>query len=271
MDKSGPSDRQPADLQLQSGSVVQPLTKAPRGLGGVAPRPASNVEALLEGIAAFETGPVMPAHVTSDVFAFVLDTLSTPILILDRRLHIVFANAAANAVLASPAAKVGPNAVANAGALHRCGNQLTVVAGQARAFADAVNAAGSDRSFTKTMILDGGRALSMVVWLRPVDGALQSSAAVWSRGLVCVSFRVLRSLPAISQALLITHYRLTPRQAEVACHIALGASVSTVAAEMKIEITTLRSHLSEVYRKTGTCQQADLVALMLSLTSPVLE
>ncbi len=263
MDIVSPRSSKPSKSQPENEitPVVRLFNRPASSLSAGVPQQLSVIDGLRQDIEHHEAGPVLPLHVGSDVLLFVLNTLRTPILIVDRHLHILFANQAAGA------------AVAHGGALQRCGDQLKVTAGaeSARRFADAVGAASRGCPMQRAMILDGSDGCSTVIWLQPVDEALQTSATVWSRGLICLSFRALRSQSAISQALLIRHYRLTPKQAEVACRVALGVSIGSVAVDMNIEITTLRSHLSKVFHKTGTRHQSDLVSLMLSLTSPVLE
>jgi hypothetical protein len=81
---------------------------------------ASNITTLLRDIAAHEASPIAPSHVTGDVLAFALDTIGTPLLIVDRSLHIHFANSAAEAGLSSSAV------------LGRSGRQLTAKSPAAR-------------------------------------------------------------------------------------------------------------------------------------------
>lgn len=60
-------------------------------------------------------------------------------------------------------------------------------------------------------------------------------------------------------------YALTPAQAEIAIAIAEGKSLEAIVAERNIIIGTLRRHLHEVFRKTGTGTQGALIRLILSL------
>jgi DNA-binding CsgD family transcriptional regulator len=59
-------------------------------------------------------------------------------------------------------------------------------------------------------------------------------------------------------------YELTPREAEVATMIVEGQGVTRAADTLKVSVETVRSHLKQVMRKTGTSRQAELVRLVLS-------
>lgn len=57
-------------------------------------------------------------------------------------------------------------------------------------------------------------------------------------------------------------YRLTRREADVACLLAGGADVPAIATALDLGIGTVRSHLKHLFHKTGTASQAALVALV---------
>lgn len=57
-------------------------------------------------------------------------------------------------------------------------------------------------------------------------------------------------------------FGLTRREAIIAAKIAAGHSLATIAATLRVGIETVRSHLKEVFAKTGTSRQAELVALI---------
>jgi DNA-binding CsgD family transcriptional regulator len=57
-------------------------------------------------------------------------------------------------------------------------------------------------------------------------------------------------------------YRLTPAEAAVAMATARGAGLQAVADELKISLTTARTHLQHVFEKTETRRQAELVRVM---------
>lgn len=60
-------------------------------------------------------------------------------------------------------------------------------------------------------------------------------------------------------------FAMTPREAQLAAALATGQSMKTIAADGAVAYSTLRSTLEHVFRKTGTHQQSELVALLKGL------
>jgi DNA-binding CsgD family transcriptional regulator len=56
-------------------------------------------------------------------------------------------------------------------------------------------------------------------------------------------------------------YHLTRTECDVLRRIAEGATAGEIAQELEVSITTVRTHLQSLFRKTGTRRQADLVRL----------
>jgi DNA-binding CsgD family transcriptional regulator len=61
-------------------------------------------------------------------------------------------------------------------------------------------------------------------------------------------------------------FGLTQAEARLAAKIAFGATPAECASELEVKISTVRSQLNAVYRKTGASGQTHLVRLILSLT-----
>ena len=59
-------------------------------------------------------------------------------------------------------------------------------------------------------------------------------------------------------------YGLTKAEARLASYLADGASLPSMAQAFDVKLTTIRSQLQQVFAKTGTSRQAELVALLLS-------
>lgn len=68
---------------------------------------------------------------------------------------------------------------------------------------------------------------------------------------------------AIDSALLREAFNLTPRECDVATRLAGGLDLDRTAAELRIGRGTVRSHLMQIYEKTGAHSQAALVALLV--------
>lgn len=71
----------------------------------------------------------------------------------------------------------------------------------------------------------------------------------------------------IDPFILSTTFDLTPAEARVAATIVGGGSPEQCARELNVKISTIRSQLVSIYRKTGATGQADLVRLILSATT----
>ena len=67
--------------------------------------------------------------------------------------------------------------------------------------------------------------------------------------------------PPVDKEALADSFQLTRREADVACLLASGADIPAIAATLDLGIGTIRGHLKQVFRKTGTTSQGALVAL----------
>ena len=72
----------------------------------------------------------------------------------------------------------------------------------------------------------------------------------------------LAMVPDACLSLIAATYRLTPREHELLHHLASGLSTADVAREMGISLHTVRDHIKNLYRKTGTRSRSDLVGLL---------
>jgi DNA-binding CsgD family transcriptional regulator len=69
-------------------------------------------------------------------------------------------------------------------------------------------------------------------------------------------------MPALVQ--LRSQFGLTKAEARLALSLAAGASLPSMAKAFDVKLTTVRSQLQQVFAKTGTSRQAELVAVLLS-------
>ena len=60
------------------------------------------------------------------------------------------------------------------------------------------------------------------------------------------------------------HFGLTPAEARVALHLVTGETLRSAAAKLSISYETARSHLKNIFNKTGTGRQAELVVVILT-------
>jgi len=59
-------------------------------------------------------------------------------------------------------------------------------------------------------------------------------------------------------------YRLTPAEARLTAIILQGITAGEAAKQLGVNIATIRSHLQNIFQKTGTTRQSDLVRLLLT-------
>lgn len=177
----------------------------------------------------------------------------TPVLGLTERGHVLYANAAAEALLQSAQglrvwngelqAKLPAEQQALSQALHRLGLLGGDVTGQA----------GDHLTFSRT----GGPPLVGVLLPAPRSEGQRS-------------FVMLLKDPTSQQvppdALLQQLYRLTPAESRVATLLAQGLSIEQITEQVGTTAHTVRNQLKQVFAKTETSRQGELIRLVMNLT-----
>lgn len=69
--------------------------------------------------------------------------------------------------------------------------------------------------------------------------------------------------PAVSAEIVARTFDLTESESRVAASIARGATLEETAQEMNLTVSTVRTYLKQVFSKTGTSRQAELVKMIL--------
>jgi DNA-binding CsgD family transcriptional regulator len=62
--------------------------------------------------------------------------------------------------------------------------------------------------------------------------------------------------------LLQRHFGLTQAEARLALHLVAGETLRSAEAKLSITYETARTHLKNIFGKTGTCRQAELVIVI---------
>jgi len=174
----------------------------------------------------------------------ILDHLAIPAFIVDRRLHILSSNSRAKEIL-------------NAGQiLFVSGGQVRcrVLEGEADLRRAAEQVAGSETGTSLVPLpeQDGSPAMFARV--------MQASAAGSGAILVLLS---MSGDDAIDGGLLQAAYALSPAEARLAGMLIEGWSPSDVARILGVTMNTVRTQLKNVFRKTGTRRQSELVSALL--------
>ena len=64
-------------------------------------------------------------------------------------------------------------------------------------------------------------------------------------------------------------YKLTPTELRALLAIVDVGGVPEVAAALGVSVTTIKTHLSRLFEKTGVTRQADLVKLVAGFSTPL--
>lgn len=180
-----------------------------------------------------------------------LNGIRMPLLLLDSSMRPLAANAAARARFClSARVPAGKIAAALPGVSVAQFTQLVERA-------CSKEAAGGVIEFS---ISSGSAAAYLLVLPRPVPsaGGSQSAALVMVQGE--------EDIPAHAHELLQHIYRLTPAEARLAQLILDGRSPAQVATSLHLSVTTIRTQLSAILKKTGAQRQSDLVRRLSPLT-----
>jgi DNA-binding CsgD family transcriptional regulator len=62
-----------------------------------------------------------------------------------------------------------------------------------------------------------------------------------------------------------SHFGLTPAEARLALHLVTGETLRSAAAKLSISYETARTHLKNIFNKTGICRQTQLVVVILTV------
>lgn len=192
----------------------------------------------------------MAARDSKDNTASVLDALTFGLFICDPTSAVVFANRAAEELTRTRAITCPEP-----------GRQLCVGSGgesrrlQALVSQAATGGAGGAMQITNP---DGNAVLVAVVTSLPQpDGEFGGRAVV--------ALRPVRDTPAFTEDMLVALYGLSASQAAIALMLYNGVSAEEIAAARGVKISTIRSHISAIYLRTGAGNQPDLVRLLASL------
>jgi len=192
-------------------------------------------------------------------------------------LHVAALDALAFGVVASDAA--GGIVVANKAAETLAGAGAGIVLGgrgkglgavgaaEARALAALVNDAASGGPGGVMRLTGRSGSAELAVLVTPLPRSLGLNGAEGG-GYALVTLRSTSDSPSFSAEILSGLFGLSPAQADIALAIFAGKAPEEIAAERGVAISTLRSHLAEIFARTGAENQRDLVRL-LGMLPPV--
>lgn len=198
------------------------------------------------------------AELARATFAEVIDTITTPVLLVTRGMRVVHANPAAETL------------IAERGLLHLSGGFLSCRSAPASAaLGIAVEQAINDEAAM------GRKGLGIPLWSEAGPmGALHVLPLARDRYVqgaepVAAIFVSRSDTPFVAPTQLAAAlYGLTPAEAKVFEYIATGHTVDETSENLGVQRSTVRTHLLRVFGKTGTGRQVELVQLAASLSVP---
>jgi len=195
------------------------------------------------------------------LYASVLNETTAAIILVDERLGIIFQNAAAQ------------NLLRRGDPVRREGSSLTVRSPAARlALLQAVRQAAVDEAAIGQrglgVPLRSEAGTPFVLHVLPVAATrLRSGVASGAAAAIFVAQGDAgATTPADALAAL---FDLTPNEARVFAHVAAGMTPKEIGAALGVGANTVKSHLAQLFAKTGTRRQADIVRLAASLSLPL--
>ncbi len=190
------------------------------------------------------------------------DGLSAGMFLVDATGRIIHANTAGHALL-------------SAGALSAVGNRLGAFDPECDgplkgAFMAASQGDGAIDVKGISVALTGRDGAEYVAHVLPLtSGARRQAAAVYAATAAVFAYKA--KLNAISPLEAIARrYELTPTELRVLLAIVEVGGVPEVAETLGVSATTVKSHLANLFEKTGAGRQADLVKLVAAFSNPLL-
>ena len=182
----------------------------------------------------------------------ILDMLAFGVVLVSRS-RVVFANRAARAIHEASGELVIGDTV-RAASPQLAGELATIIEAACTAAGE-----GQDHLASLSVPSSGERDLLLTVCALPHPHDLEAGTP---QAAIFISDPSRR--PKVSGTILSELFGLTPTEADVACALANGRRTSEIAADLSISSTTVAFHLGNVFEKTRTHRQADLIALILT-------
>ena len=191
------------------------------------------------------------SEISRNAKAEALDRVAQGVLIVAANSEILFANPAAETLLAEADGIRTEKATLRAG-------MSTDTAQLQRLIAEAAHRLDASGGVMTLRRPDPRRALSVLI--APLTAESKWFIAGCPAAIVFVADP--DSTPPTARDQLRNLYRLTPAEAAVAMAIARGTGLQAAADELEVSLTTARTHLQHVFEKTETRRQAELVRLI---------
>jgi DNA-binding CsgD family transcriptional regulator len=198
----------------------------------------------------------------ADSLADSVDGISAAMFLVDASTRIVYANASGHAMLAqgSVLRAVGGKLLTKDASAEQALNEVCAMAERGDA---AVGAKGIAIPLTA---IEGTRYVAHVLPL--TSGARRRAGATYAAAAAVFVHKAALDTPS-PQEVIGKLYKLTPTELRVLLAIVEVGGVPEVAEALGIAVSTVRTHLAQLFAKTGTNRQVDLVKLVARYTNPL--
>jgi len=195
-------------------------------------------------------------------FSDVLDGLSSGMILVDANGRIVHTNNAGNAILdaADFLRAVCGRLVASDLAINAALREILVAASVGDA---ALGVKGIALPLTAH---DGERYVAHVL---PLTSGARRAAGLAYNAVAALFIRKAALEPFSPPEVIGEMYKLTPTELRVLLAIVDIGGVPEVAAALGVAVTTVKTHLSRLFEKTGVARQADLVKVVAGFSTPL--
>ena len=195
-------------------------------------------------------------------FSDVLDGLSAGMILVDANGRIVHTNNAGNAILDAGdfLRSVCGRLVASDLAINAALREILVAANAGDA---ALGVKGIALPLTAH---DGERHVAHVL---PLTSGARREAGLAYNAVAALFIRKASLEPFSPPEVIGEMYKLTPTELRVLLAIVDIGGVPEVAAALGVAVTTVKTHLSRLFEKTGVARQADLVKLVAGFSTPL--
>jgi DNA-binding CsgD family transcriptional regulator len=195
-------------------------------------------------------------------FSDVLDGLSSGMILVDASGRIVHTNNAGNAIL-----DAGDFLRAVCGRLVASDLAINAALREILVAANAGDAALGVKGIALPLTAhDGERYVAHVL---PLTSGARREAGLAYNAVAALFIRKASLEPFSPPEVIGEMYKLTPTELRVLLAIVDIGGVPEVAAALGVAVTTVKTHLSRLFEKTGVARQADLVKLVAGFSTPL--
>jgi DNA-binding NarL/FixJ family response regulator len=192
---------------------------------------------------------------TTAPYSAALNTLAFGVIICDVEGRPVFANAAAEELARGKTGIV----------LSARGAVCALVPKEARTLARFVRDAATGGAGGALQLTGHDGAPGLLALISPLPAQASGNHGT---GFALISLQSVLDHPSFAEATLGALFHLSPTQAAVALALHSGQTLEEIAAQRGVRMSTLRTHLSEIFVRTRTENQRDLIRL-LGILPPV--